>query len=192
MTPATRRDARHAPRVGKETAMRPLVRILLALALGLASEMLLAQDPAPQGSDAAALVQTPAPVVADRGDTPEATLTAPADPMPSVEPATDAAEISALLDSGDAPPNAITPTPGPAASQSTDRIEPPLPPPAVPGVDVAIGSVDDAELGPSVRRSDWFFLAALAVAVAVIATKLLHTRSERVSIHEDRRLGGLS
>jgi hypothetical protein len=66
-----------------------------------------------------------------------------------------------------------------------------LPPPP-PDVQLAVGSVDDADLGPSGRKSDWFFLAVLAVAVSVIAAKLLRTRSERVSIHEDRRLGGLS
>lgn len=180
MTPATRRDARQKPRVGKETAMRPLARIVLALSMGFASEVLIAQDPAPQGSEVAAPVPTPA-VEESTATAPEATWTAPADAMPSEEPAGDTAKVAASLESGDAPP----------VSQSTDRVEPPPPPPA-PSVDVALGSVDDAALGPSNRKSDWFFLAVLAVAVAVIATKLLHTRSERVSIHEDRRLGGLS
>jgi hypothetical protein len=189
MTPATRRDARQKPGVGKETAMRPLVRILLVLTMGLASEKLFAQDPAPQGSEGAAPVPTPA--VENATAAPGATLTAPADAMPSDEPAGDAAKFAALLESADATPETMTPTPGPPVSQNTDRVEAPPPPPA-PGVDAALGPVDDAELGPSGRKSDWFFLAVLAVAVAVIATKLLHTRSERVSIHEDRRLGGLS
>jgi hypothetical protein len=190
MTTATRRDARQKPRVGKETAMRPLARIVLALSMGLASEMLIAQELAPQGSEAAAPVPTPA--VEDGAAVPEATITAPADAMPSEESATDAAAFAAFFESADTPPEAMTPTPGPAVSQNTDWVEPPLPPPPAPGVDVAVGSVDDANLGPSGRKSDWFFLAAVAVAVAVIAMKLLHTRSERVSIHEDRRLGGLS
>jgi len=190
MTTATRRDARQKPRVGKETAMRPLARIVLALSMGLASDMLIAQDPAPQGSEAAAPV--PTPVVEDGAVVPEATMTAPADAMPSETPATDASAFATLLPADDDPVEAMTPTPGPPVAQNTDRIEPPLPPPPAPGVDVALGSVDDGELGPSGRKSDWFFLAAIAVAVAVIAAKLLHTRSERVSIHEDRGLGGLS
>ena len=190
MTTAMRRDARQKPRVGKETAMRPLVRILLVLAMGLASEKLLAQDPAPQGSEPAAPV--PAPAVENATAAPDVTITAPADAMPSEEPSADAAQFAALLESADAPPEAMTPTPGPPVSQNTDRVEPPLAPPPAPRVDAALGSVDDADLGPSGRTSDWFFLIAIAVAVALIAVKLLHTRSERVSIHEDRRLGGLS
>ena len=190
MTAATRRDARQTPRVGKETAMRPFARIVLALSLGLASEMLIAQEPAPQGTDSE--VPAPAPTPADGAGAPEATITAPADAMPSDEPASDASTFAALLEDRDAPAEAMTPTPGPPVSQSSDRVEPPLPPPPAPGVEVALGSVDDASLGPSGRKSDWFFVAVIAVAVAMIAAKLLHTRSERVSIHEDRRLGGLS
>ncbi|HKD17889.1 MAG TPA: hypothetical protein VKG23_08465 [Thermoanaerobaculia bacterium] len=169
--------------------MRPLARIVLALSMGLASEMLIAQDPAPQGSEAAAPVPTPA--VEDNA-APEATITAPADSMPSEVSEAATAESDVASQAGDAPAEAIQPTPVPSVSQNTDRVEPPVPPPPAPDADVAIGSVEDTELGPSGRKSDWFFLAALAVAVAVIATKLLHTRSERVSIHEDRRLGGLS
>jgi hypothetical protein len=187
MTPATRRDARQTPRVGKETAMRPLARFVLALSIGLASEVLFAQDPAPQGAVAAAPVPVP---VSDESADPEATLTAPADEMPSEEPAP-AAEVEAAPETREGPAETMTPTPGPPVSQSADDIERPLPPPP-PDVQVAVGPVDNGELGPSGRKSDWFFLAVLAVAVAVIATKLLHTRSERVSIHEDRRLGGLS
>jgi hypothetical protein len=187
MTTATRRDARQKPRVGKETAMRPLARIVLALSMGFASEMLFAQDPAPQGSEIAAPV--PTPVVEDGAAVPEATIMAPADAMPSTDP--DAtAESRAASEAGGVPAESAPPTPVPSLSQNTDRVEPPLPPPPAPGVDVA--SVDSADLGPSERKSDWFFLAVIAVAVAVIATKLLHTRSERVSIHEERRLGGLS
>ena len=191
MTPATHRDARQMSRVGKETAMRPLVRILLAVAIGLASEKLYAQDPAPPGSEAAASV--PQPTLADGAAARDATLTTPVDALPSAEPEAVAAEAKAASAPGDAPAEVPTPVSQASASRAEARVEPPPPPPPpAPGVDVAIGSVDDAELGPSGRKSDWFFLAALAIAVAVIATKLLHTRSERVSIHEDRRLGGLS
>jgi hypothetical protein len=187
MTLTTRRDARQKPRVGKETAMRPLARFVLALSIGLASEILLAQDPATQSGEPAAPV--PAPIVADGAAAPETTLTAPADEMPAADVAPEAPESGAAL--APANPTAQTPTPGPAVlgGRIEDHVEPPPPPP--PHVEVA-GSVEDAELGPSGRKSDWFFLAVLAVAVAVIATKLLRTRSERVSIHEERRLGGLS
>jgi hypothetical protein len=166
--------------------MRPLSRILLALAMGLASEMLFGQDPAPQGSESNA--PAPAPAVEDGAAVPGETITAPPDAMPSIEPAAEAEPASVP---GDAPADVPTPVARAAASRVEDRVAPPPPPPPAPGVDVAIGSIDDAELGPSGRKSDWFFLAVLAVAVAVIAVKLLHTRSERVSIHEDRRLGGL-
>ena len=192
MTTAMRRDARLKPRVGKETAMRPLARIVLALSMGFASELLIAQDPSPQGSETAA-APVPTPVVEDGAPVPEATITAPADPMPSEEPAAATAE-SETASRGDVPAESAHPTPVPSVSQNTNQVEPPLPPPPAPGVDVAVdaASVESSDLGPSGRKSDWLFLAIIAGAIAVIATKLLHTRSGRVSIHEDRRLGGLS
>ena len=194
MTPFTRRDARHPPRVGKESAMRPLARILLALSMGLASETIFAQEPAPDAPETAAPAPTPIP--AGEAAPAETTLTAPADPMPSadaVEAPGDLAALAALVTA------AQTPTPGPPetpvaqVAQVENRIEPPPPPPPAPRVEAAIGDVeDDAGLGRTATARDWFFVGVLALAIAMIALKLLRTRSERVSIHEDRRLGGLS
>jgi len=149
MTPFTRRDARHPPRVGKESAMRPLARILLALSMGLASETIFAQEPAPDAPETAAPAPTPIP--AGEAAPAETTLTAPADPMPSadaVEAPGDLAALAALVTA------AQTPTPGPPetpvaqVAQVENRIEPPPPPPPAPRVEAAIGDVeDDAGLG---------------------------------------------
>jgi hypothetical protein len=174
--------------------MRPLARILLALSMGLASETIFAQEPAPDAPETAAPAPTPIP--AGEAAPAETTLTAPADPMPSadaVEAPGDLAALAALVTA------AQTPTPGPPetpvaqVAQVENRIEPPPPPPPAPRVEAAIGDVeDDAGLGRTATARDWFFVGVLALAIAMIALKLLRTRSERVSIHEDRRLGGLS
>jgi hypothetical protein len=150
----------------------------------LAPFALPAQDAAP---DTGAPSAEPTPAVP--ADAPaEETLVAPGDATPSEASETPrgdaAAAAAATVDGPPADPPAAAAEA--AAPESRPSVDDPIPPPPAPSVDVAAGSLATVEEVSAGRVSNWFFLAVLALAFVLIATRVRRTTGETVSIQEER------
>ncbi len=168
--------------------MRRILRIVLFVTLSIAPLALPAQEAAPPDAGQPTVEPTPGPEVPADAP-PEATIVAPADAMPSAPDGTNADGVAAAaaIAVDQNPP--VDPPAGkaePASAESGSALAGSAPPPPPPGVGVAVGSLATVEEVSGGRVSNWFFLAVLALAVVLIATRVRRTAGETVSIQEER------